>query len=150
MTDTPQPGVRQGRINRQLAATFVASFTAGGFGGAAVAFAEEGGPIFYTVAAIAAGAALVVGWYGFGIMMRYWRGIDELARDAHKTAWFWGGSAGLLVGLLPLLVVRFSPLHVGMSEAESTAFINGGAFVATAMLLGYLVFWAGFWIRARR
>jgi len=33
----------------------------------------------------------------------WWRSLDELAREAHKSAWFWGGSFGL-VAITPVLL----------------------------------------------
>src|SRR5688572_10197530 len=51
------------------------------------------GILFWLVAGIAvacmAGAqAITIGWM---------RAIDEAAREAHKSAWFWGGCGGMAV-----------------------------------------------------
>ncbi|MCR5878698.1 hypothetical protein [Phenylobacterium sp. J367] len=80
-----------------------------------------------------------------------WRALDEVARDAHKTAWYWGGSFGMLaafiafvaakkLGLEPLLVAGRGPLDL----------IELGLIgVIIAQLIGYLVVWAGWWFVRR-
>src|SRR5690606_29433021 len=39
----------------------------------------------------------------FGLMIAgtlwWWRRADEAVREAHKWAWYWGGSVGMCVGL---------------------------------------------------
>lgn len=37
-----------------------------------------------------------------------WKRTDEAAREAHKFAWFWGGSFGALAGLLLILTLALA------------------------------------------
>lgn len=80
----------------------------------------------------------------------YWRNIDEAAREAHKFAWFWGGSSPFLLVLpLPLLVgdARLVALMGQRSPAEWAAI--GIAALITAQLIGYGLVWAAWWLRQR-
>src|SRR4051812_38918348 len=55
-------------------------------------------PVQLSILAIFAAAAL---W----LPRRYWLAIDEAARDAQKTAWFWGGSLAIIPGGLLLMIL---------------------------------------------
>lgn len=151
MNSDPSPGsTRQKRINRQLTNAFVASFFLGVAAAvAALIVSEQQGPVAWAIAAGVAAVAAVIGAAGYRATMRYWRGIDELARDAHKTAWFWGGSAGLLVSWTPLCVVYALQLVRSQADPLLTGAMAGAAVVVGAQLLGYGVFWVGFWLRNR-
>lgn len=146
----PRSAERQERLNAQLAATLGLWTLTGVLGGFAVALGRESGLVFVIVTAAAVALAWIAGLYGFQTLMRYWRGLDELARDAHKTAWFWGGSIGLLltVGVMLALLGLKGGALVGHREAEM---IILGMFICIALqTAGYGLFWAGFWLRTRR
>jgi hypothetical protein len=82
-----------------------------------------------------------------------WRRMDETAREAHKSAWFWGGSFGLVLALFgliaafrmdphPALLLRFSRQPVWL--------MNVGAGIAVwATIAGYAVVWTVWWLRRR-
>jgi hypothetical protein len=87
----------------------------------------------------------------------WWRGIDEMAREAHKQAWFWGGSIGLTLAVLPITFgwwgLRGRPME-GLADLSPNDILFGGVVVgflaATAFsLLGYLIAWLIFWMRNR-
>jgi hypothetical protein len=89
-----------------------------------------------------------------GGSLYWWRSLDEVARDAHKTAWFWGGCFGLLIGTVafvglvqadPGLVARLAPK--GHEPKDYVALGIVGA--ALAQLTGYLLAWAGWWLAKR-
>lgn len=84
------------------------------------------------------------------------KSIDEAAQEAHKWAWYWGGSAGLGVGMVGLIV--------GMTQASATltipsaftgrtdpaAYATTGALALMAlMMIGYTIAWGVWWLRHR-
>ncbi|WP_309087618.1 hypothetical protein [Phenylobacterium sp.] len=79
----------------------------------------------------------------------YWRRIDEAARDAQKTAWFWGGSAGLGVGFAASMYVAVrDPTFLGLLPPNATPaeLVHAGAFgVVIAQFAGFLLAWAFWW-----
>ncbi|HVI31374.1 hypothetical protein [Phenylobacterium sp.] len=84
----------------------------------------------------------------------WWRMLDEVARDAHKTAWYWGASFGMLVGLVGLMLLERSDgglittgLHGGTTPESFVAL--GAILVISAQLVGYLLVWVGWWISKR-
>lgn len=36
----------------------------------------------------------------------YWRRMDEVQKEAHKFAWYWGGSAGLALAAAAMVIVQ--------------------------------------------
>lgn len=86
--------------------------------------------------------AIPVGW----LVLRYWRGIDEAAREAQKWASFWGGASGMAVALVaikwqPQLVIE--TFAIGAQPAE---LIAGGALVLVGgQIIGFTVAWAAWW-----
>lgn len=149
-SELPSGRTRQRRINRQLANALIASFFLGvAVSVAALVVSERGGVAGWLVAAAVGLVAVGVAVVGFRAMMRYWRGIDELARDAHKTAWFWGASAGLLFSWAPLCVAYgLQSVRAAPDPYLAGAYV-GALAVVGAQLLGYGVFWVGFWLRNR-
>lgn len=105
------------------------------------------GPVVAGALATAACAA------GMGVAAWKWRRLDEAAREAHKSAWFWGASWSLcLVGGAWIWLIR-GGRHldlaglVGQSPAELVAL--GIAFCIGLQLIGYALFWAGWWLSKR-
>ncbi|MEM9838379.1 MAG: hypothetical protein AAF830_04395 [Pseudomonadota bacterium] len=86
----------------------------------------------------------------------WWRSLDELAREAHKSAWFWGGSFGVLI-VLPVMfgaveMVRRNALDLKDMPPEVGLLLGISIGVGTAVggtLSGYLVAWVIFWLRKR-
>jgi hypothetical protein len=96
------------------------------------------------------GIAIALGVPALWAVLSYWRSIDELAREAQKWAWFWGGSCGLGVGLLavsakPLNLV--SVLPAGSTPFEYLAF--GGLAVLICQVAGFTVAWIYWWMARR-
>lgn len=138
-----------------------------GFAGASVLFAilsvnlvGVGGlmrpevPI-WAKALILGGAALFI--VGVLVLMRWhWQLNDEAVREAHKSAWFWGGSCGLLL-ILPLAAAfvltkwtfygaYLSFLRLGSGFGEFTA---GFITAMLCMMIGYAIAWAWWWWKRR-
>lgn len=76
--------------------------------------------------------------------------LDEAAQQAHYIAWFWGGSAGLVVSMLLFLSVMLRPeAFEAILSPLGVAYSFGGG-IAIGVLppaLGYLIWWAVLWLR---
>jgi hypothetical protein len=79
--------------------------------------------------------------------LRWWKLLDEVAREAHKFAWYWGGSGGTLAsGLAMGLVARDSiPIHFAIGHDPSDIYAAGVLTVLAAQVVGYTIAWAGWW-----
>jgi len=95
-------------------------------------------------------ASLVAMVVFFWVCVVYWRNIDEAAREAHKFAWFWGGTGGLIV-LMPVGALVTNERLVAMFHERSPSewVILGFLTLLTAQLVGYGLVWAGWWLRQR-
>lgn len=97
---------------------------------------------------------LMTGAFWTGVI--WMRSIDEAAREAHKWAWYWGGTAGMaLGGVLMLLSVipRETPVQIPLvlgETADPAGYAASGAFALMMLMsLGYSVAWAIWWLRHR-
>lgn len=106
----------------------------------------------WAVGGFAAVTMLVSLWAG----LKWMSSIDEAAQEAHKWAWFWGGSGGMAVG--GVLVIMASLPQSAMIQipawysdrTDPAAYAATGAFaMLTLMLLGYGVAWAWWWLGRR-
>lgn len=86
----------------------------------------------------------------------WWRSLDELAREAHKTAWFWGGSIGLAVTVIPMVIITQMAARgdIELEQFSGTAGfllgLSGGVTLPiVTTLMGYFVAWAIFWWQKR-
>jgi hypothetical protein len=91
-------------------------------------------------------------WLGFAWMVR----IDEAAREAHKAAWYYGGSVGLAVGGVFIVLATAPPAERFVIASPFDGRTDPAAYAATGalgmmalMLIGYAVVW-GWWWLARR
>lgn len=136
---------------RSFAGVMGVSLLIGAVTGVAVAILEDGGN---AVSRLGVLAVLVIGlaailWVSF----RWWGRLDEAAREAHKWAWFWGGSAGAGVGFIAAaFATRFgqidgSPVLASWTPAE--AFYNGAMALMACQLVGYGLAWAVWWLQRR-
>lgn len=84
-------------------------------------------------------------------MLKYWRRLDEAAREAHKWAWFWGGSLGIAPGFLaatwPHQNMRLAA-ELGFAQPEELIKFGAHAVLAS-MMLGYAIAWGVWWFRKR-
>ena len=99
---------------------------------------------------------LVASVSGFPFAGRAWQMIDETAREAHKSAWFWGGSFGAFIGLLAFVFwVRLDPVHsaklwLGVPPHQAFALVLMGVVgIVLAQVVGYAIAWAMWWLRRR-
>ena len=83
----------------------------------------------------------------------WWRRLDEAAREAHKWAWYWGATVGVLL----VLPVMFLPDRVGaVALAHRLGFVEpaelvhfGISAVLILQVAGYGVAWAAWWLKRR-
>lgn len=85
--------------------------------------------------------------------------LDEVAKQAHYLAWYWGGLIGLTVMVTLTLAIAATPQtfafieglmlrHAGKADTE-TAFLLGLAATPTLMMLAFAGWWAVYWLRRR-
>lgn len=98
-------------------------------------------------------AAMIAIAMGLGLWagVIWWHRIDEAAREAHKWAWWWGGTVGTaLAGILLLtLSLRSHPLAIGDRLAAADLLAGGMVTVILFQMAGYTVAWTAWWLRHR-
>ena len=77
-----------------------------------------------------------------------WRRLDEAAREAHKWAWYWGGSAGL-IAVLAMLLLGDRIFDTAAIIGLTNSFESGIIAVLILQVVGYLIAWAYWWLRRR-
>jgi hypothetical protein len=88
---------------------------------------------------------------GFPLALSWWRKIDEASREAHKIAWFFGGSIGILIAMILVVLnlmfdgIILNGLAAGIKGAENYSFEIGVTTCLTLAGLGYMINWAIWW-----
>lgn len=106
------------------------------------------------VGLVVLGAFAVTVMVGAIVVGALWmRSIDEAAREAHKAAWYWGGSAGMAAGGVLMILTSLpqaSALPIPSffpDRLDPAAYAASGAFaMMSLMMIGYLIVWAWWWI----
>jgi hypothetical protein len=97
--------------------------------------------------------------WGLGCIGQAWARIDEVAREAQKSSWFWGGSFGLLIALLAAATTQtalfgdawtaffaFLDANKGHWRLPQLSFLSGVMFACLAQVagagFGAIVWWA--------
>ena len=135
-----------------LAGMIALLFVLGLLGGIGSAFLSDlpgvGGLIgsgVFLIAVMAATLAVSIWW---------WRRLDEAAREAHKWAWYWGGSAGMVVGLAAILTLTTRDVDLARflpADANPGDMIVGGMMsILLFQLTGYTLAWAWWWLARMR
>ena len=122
-----------------------------GYGGQAGWF--DGQAVEQIVIAVFA-AVLMAGalWIG----AEWMRVIDEAAREAHKAAWYWGGTAGMCVSGVGLVLASGGPWReviagwIGSGAAPVDYVSAGAALMIAPMLIGYILVWVWWWLARMR
>ncbi len=98
-----------------------------------------------------AGAALIVATGGlFGIIaivVLWWRRVDEAAREAHKWAWWWGGSPGMAaggIGVMALINGEWADARLAGFEPDTLVGLSVVA-VLGVQIVGYTLAWLWWW-----
>ena len=135
-------------FGRAPAWVFAAVLAFGGFG-LGLAMRGLGGLDGALGAALMLAAVLVLGLVS---TVSYWRRLDEAAREAHKFAWYWGGSTGVAIALVIAVVLSQTDLlAVGFAGSTTTGeLVSLGMMAAMGLQAAcYLAVWAGWWLSKR-
>ncbi|GAA0650998.1 hypothetical protein [Brevundimonas lenta] len=136
-----------------LGGLFVLMFLAGVGAGYVSARGTDLGPAtvwglaVFAIVMMAGSLAAGAGWM---------RSIDEAAQEAHKSAWYWGGTVGMTVGMV-FMIMTILPQTADLDipawingRTDPAAYMAAGAFgILFLMLAGYLIAWAWWWWRRR-
>jgi len=118
---------------------------AGAVAGLVSATADEaslgGAALIAAAVALAMAAAL---W----ACVRWWKGLDEAAQEAHKWAWWWGSTVGLCFAGVILMTLLYGAGDLGEAPIKSILML-GTAIVTGCQMVGYSVAWAAWWFRRR-
>jgi len=146
-SDKPKRPLGLGGYAATMGVTLVVALLAG-IGSAA--FGQQPGVSGLVVTGAFISVAMAV---GFAACLWWWRGIDEAAREAHKWAWWWGGSAGMAVGGVVFLTLTWrdeaQPLPTTGGADAPDIFAAGILAVLLFQLAGYALAWAGWWLKHR-
>lgn len=86
------------------------------------------------------------------VCIAWWRDADEAVREAHKWAWYWGGSTGMACVILLFALSTWEVIDVTLPPLGSgpgDLIMTGVALTVGAQGIGYLVAWAAWWLRHR-
>jgi hypothetical protein len=96
------------------------------------------------------GIVLALGGPAVWFVHTYWRAIDELAREAQKWAWFWGGSTGMGLGLLAVSVERLNLVSLFPADTSPFHYVAyGGMAIMLFQIAGFTVAWIYWWATRR-
>jgi hypothetical protein len=133
-----------------IAALFIAGVVAGYLG--AQGGADMDGVLVWVMGVFA--VLIMIGSLAVGTA--WMRSIDEAAQEAHKSAWYWGGSAGMALGGVAIILATLpqaATLRIPSwvpDRADPAAYAATGAFaMLLLMLIGYTIVWAWWWWKRR-
>lgn len=90
-------------------------------------------------------------WVGAAWM----KSIDEAAQEAHKASWYWGGSTGLAIGGVGIILATLPHAEtyaIGPIQGRTDPLIYmaaGAMGIMMLMLIGYIIVWAWWWLARR-
>lgn len=125
------------------------SLAIGAVAGVAIALSEAAfdAPVALRTVVLAVALVGIVGYCAFS-----WKRLDEAAREAHKWAWWWGSTGGLVVaGLFLPAMMQGSDLglHRWVGSRPGDLAVGGAFAVLTLQVAGYFAAWATWWLRKR-
>ncbi len=128
-----------------LGVALVLGFASGGGYAVLEHFGLQPGPLTGVLMMMAVFGLIIAG------TVWWWIKADEAVREAHKWAWYWGGSIGMTVGIAILVLNgTYGGLLLPADVSQETAMTAGAALVLAPMLIGYGVAWFAWWISKRR
>ncbi len=88
------------------------------------------------------------------VAVPYWRRLDEAAREAHKSAWLWGGGGAYVLAVILAATLLLAPEGTTLPSIvnrDDAAGRAADAILLTVVLqsLGYGIAWLLWWRRAR-
>lgn len=114
----------------------------------------SGGGLIKNNPALVQAITFVIMALTFAFSLLWWNAIDEAQREAHKWAWYWGGSCGLLV-VVPAFVLShlygdaFAEPFLQAVGYEDRAFEGGILTGLFPPVIGYVIAWGVWWLRHR-
>jgi len=88
-----------------------------------------------------------------GVAFWWWSRLDEAAREAHKGAWYWGGSLGMLVSIVLMMVLTARAVDIevpaNLGETPIDLFAAGVTLTVGLQLIGYGLAWVWWWLGRR-
>lgn len=133
------------RYGAVLGVCIVAGMVAGVVSGVVTAMSSEGSLLGSAVVAVTSALAMA---FGLWASVRWWKGLDEAAQEAHKWAWWWGGTVGLCAAGVVLLTLMFGAGDLGEGSVEGSI-LAGTAIVIGCEIVGYGVAWVVWWLKRR-
>lgn len=83
----------------------------------------------------------------------WWRSSDEAVLEAHKFAWYWGGTCGMAVGgvIMVMLTTAGSAVSIPpvFGHSDTGRVVVGGVGMMFAQIAGYAIAWVGWWLKRR-
>jgi len=98
---------------------------------------------------ITAGGLAVAMAAGTFLFVPAWNRVDEAVRTAHQWAWFWGGSAGMMVAVVLMPFVLSGQVDLSSGGDPGQTAVNAVFAFVLLQLVGYGVAWALWWLRRR-
>lgn len=105
-------------------------------------------------------ATLLCAAWGIAFSLLWWNTLDEARKEAHKFAWAWGGTFGMVFAIAAIIVMEaFRPLGDFVDQASRSlpgwrpgpaGLLYGIMFTVLAQMLGYTIVWIGWWAAARK
>lgn len=137
-----RPLARYGAV---LGICCIAGAVAGAISGIVTAMFDDAGPGRAALIALVVALSMAV---GFWASLRWWKGLDEAAQEAHKWAWWWGSTAGLCFTGVILLTLLYGVGELGEAPAKSVLLWGVGLTIG-CQIVGYGVAWAIWWLKRR-
>ena len=134
---------------RSVVGLLVGCLLVGGLVGLAASLLEGvPGALGFWLTVLVIGSGLCAAMVGAVI---WWQSIDEAAQEAHKWAWWWGGTGGIAVGGVLLLTLSFrkDTGYDALDVAPTDLLALGMMLILMFQLVGYTIAWASWWLRHR-
>ena len=133
-----------GRWGRPLTILLVAALGGGILAAVTDAIEESpGGEVMIAPWVVAAAVGLGI-WGSLAV----WRILDEAAREAHKWAWYWGSSLGVVLAL-PLFILGEQSADYRARLGIGAGFDDGVMTVLGLEVVCYALAWVFWWARRR-
>jgi hypothetical protein len=78
-------------------------------------------------------------------LWRYWRRLDEAAKEAQKFAWFIGSISAAIVSAPLMLFFRLGALPLPHGVSPGVEFALGWMTLWVSQGAGFIIAWAGWW-----
>lgn len=133
------------RYGAVLGVCGLAGMVAGGVAGIVTATSDEASLGGAALIAASVGVAMAIGLWA---SLRWWKGLDEAAQEAHKWAWWWRATVGLCFAAVILLTLLYGAGDLGTGPIKDILML-GAVIVTGCQMVGYGVAWAVWWLKRR-